>query len=258
MKQLIIIFYFLFTTNLVFAQPYIHAHNDYQQPQPLVHAIENKVFSLEADLFLVKGKLRVAHDKKELDAAPKLKSLYLKPIIKLFKKHRGRISADSAYAPVLMLDIKQDGAAVIAAIVKAVKNHRQVFDRNVNPMAVQIVISGDRGVFGQWTSYPSYIFFDGRPHENYDAATLQRVAFISDAYKHYAKPADSTAYKLQQLSAQVHQQNKLLRVWGMPDDYASWKQQMQWGIDIINTDKVFDCKAFFNSKFKSQNSKSYH
>ncbi len=250
MKHLFNIILFLFSGNLVFAQPFIHAHNDYQQLQPLVHAVQYNVFSLEADLFLVNGKLRVAHDKEELATAPKLKSLYLKPIIKLFKKHRGRISADSAYAPVLMLDIKQDGAAVIAAIVKAVKNHRQVFDRSVNPLAVQIVISGDRGVFGQWTSYPSFIFFDGRPHENYDAATLQRVAFISDAYKNYAKPADSTAYKLQQLSAQVHQQNKLLRIWGMPDNEESWQQQMHWGIDIINTDKVAECVSKLKVKSK--------
>ena len=205
---------------------------------------------MEADLFLVKGKLLVAHDKEELDAAPKLKSLYLKPIIKLFKKHQGRISSDTGYAPVLMLDIKENGDAVIAAIVKAVKKHRKVFDRRVNPMAVQIVISGDRGVFGQWTSYPSYIFFDGRPHENYDAATLQRVGFISDAYKNYAKPADSTAYKLQKVSAQVHQQNKLLRIWGMPDNEDSWQLQMQWGIDIINTDKVAECRN--KLKVKSQ------
>ena len=196
-------------------------------------------------MFLVKGKLLVAHDKEELATAPKLKSLYLKPIIKLFKKHRGRISADTGYAPVLMLDLKENGAAVIAAIIKAVKNHYKVFDRSINPMAVQIVISGDRGAISQWTSYPSYIFFDGRPNENYDAATLQRVAFISDAYKNYAKPADSTAYKLQKVSAQVHQQNKLLRIWGMPDNKDLWYQQMQWGIDIINTDKVEECREFF-------------
>ncbi len=241
MKHLLSIFLFLFTVNLILAQPHIHAHNDYQQPQPLTHAIHNKVFSLEADVFLVKSKLLVAHDTKELATAPKLKSLYLKPIIKLFKKHQGRISTDTAYAPVLMLDIKQNGAAAMAAIVKAVKSHRKVFDRSVNPMAVQIVISGDRGAISQWTSYPSYIFFDGRPHENYDAATLQRVGFISDAYKNYASPADSAAYKLQQVSGQVHQQNKLLRIWGMPDDAASWQQQQQLGIDIINTDKVAEC-----------------
>ncbi len=245
MKHLIIIFFFLFTSNLVFAQPHIHAHNDYQQPQPLDHAIQHKVYSLEADVFLKNGKLLVAHDKEELATAPKLKSLYLKPIIKLFKKHQGRISADTAYAPVLMIDIKDDGAAAIAAIVKAVKNHHRVFDRSINPMAVQIVISGNRGAISQWIAYPAYIFFDGRPRENYDAATLQRVGFISDAYKNYASPADSTAYKLQQVSAQVHRQNKLLRIWGMPDDAASWQRQQQLGIDIINTDKVAECSSFF-------------
>ncbi len=45
----------------------------------------------------------------------------------------------------------------MAAIVKAVKSHRKVFDRSVNPLAVQIVISGDRGAISQWTSYPSYV-----------------------------------------------------------------------------------------------------
>lgn len=245
MKFFLTIFLFLFTSNLVFSQPHIHAHNDYQQPQPLTHAIHNKVFSLEADVFLVKGKLLVAHDREELATAPKLKSLYLKPVIKLFKKHQGRIGADTVYAPVLMLDIKQNGTSAIAAIVKSVKAHRKVFDRSVNHLAVQIVISGDRGAISQWTSYPSYIFFDGRPPENYDAATLQRVGFISDSYKNYASPADSAVYKLQQVSGQVHQQNKLLRIWGMHDDAASWQQQQQLGIDIINTDRVAECAAFF-------------
>jgi alkaline phosphatase len=107
MKHLLSIFLFLFTVNLLFAQPHIHAHNDYQQPQPLVHAVHNKVFSLEADVFLVKDKLLVAHDTKELFTVPKLKSLYLKPVIKLFKKHQGRISADTDYSPVLMLNINK-------------------------------------------------------------------------------------------------------------------------------------------------------
>ena len=247
MKPFLTILLFLLTTNLVFAQSYIHAHNDYLQPKPLVDAVEHQLYSLEVDLFLVKGKLLVAHSAKELEAAPKFKSLYLKPIIKLYKKHQGRISADTAYAPVLMLDIKENGLAVLPAIIKTLKKHRNVFDRSVNPMAMQIVISGDRGDIGKWTSYPSYIFFDGRPQETYDAAALQRVAFISDTYKNYASPPDSTAYKMQKLSAKVHRQNKLLRVWGMPDNAITWQLHKEFGIDIINTDKVAESSSFMRA-----------
>lgn len=140
------------------AQSRIHAHNDYQQPEPLTNALRHKVFSIEADVYLSGNKLLVAHDKKELAVARTLESLYLQPIIKLFRQHEGTISKDSSYTPVLMIDIKENGEAVIAQLIRLVSKQRSVFDRSVNAKAVQLVISGDRGPSPKWTSYPSYIF----------------------------------------------------------------------------------------------------
>ena len=143
-------------------QTLIHAHNDYQKPEPLTNALRDKVFSIEADVYLSDNRLLVAHDKKELSAAKGLDNLYLKPIIELFRRHNGTISEDSSYTPVLMIDIKENGEAAIAQLIKLVSIYRSVFDRSVNTKAVQLVISGDRGASSTWTSYPSYIFFDGR------------------------------------------------------------------------------------------------
>ena len=229
---------------------HIHAHNDYQKPEPLTNALQHKAFSIEADIYLSGNKLLVAHDKKELTTAKTLDSLYLQPIIELFRRHKGTITEDSNYAPVLMIDIKESrslsgGEGAIAQLIKLVSMHRSVFDRSVNTKAVQLVISGDRGSSSKWTSYPSYIFFDGRPTEIYDSATLQRVAFISDNWIGYNRPPADDHKRLKDVVKKVHDMGKLLRLWASPDNTDSWKLQQQTGIDIINTDKVAECRNYF-------------
>ena len=245
MKHLLLFILFTLTSFLSFAQPFIHAHNDYQKQEPLTNALHNKVFSIEADIYLSGNKLLVAHDKNELSTAKTLNSLYLQPIIKLFRQHDGAISADSNYTTALMIDIKDNGEAAIAELIKLLAPHRSVFDRSVNAKAVQVVLSGDRGSVSKWVSYPSYIFLDGRPNEVYDSATLQRVAFFSDSYFNYINPPDSSNTRIEKLAKKVHGMGKLLRLWAIPDNPASWLRLQQLGIDIINTDKVEECRNYF-------------
>lgn len=111
-----------------------------------------------------------------------------------------------------MIDIKENSEAVITQLVKLLSPYRDVFDRTVNPKAVQVVLSGERGTVQQWTQWPSYILFDGRPDEIYDSATLQRLAFISDSYMNYANNKDSIESSLQRLVKKVHGMGKLLRL----------------------------------------------
>jgi alkaline phosphatase len=186
----------------------------------------------------------VAHDKKDTAAAPLLDSLYLQPIIKLFKQQHGRISHSKTYTPVLMIDVKDNSEAVLPALVQLVAKHLSVFDRSVNAMAVQLVISGNRGAVSTWASHPSYILFDGRPAEVYDSAALQRVAFISDNYSYYVSKQDSTSH-IAALVKKVHSMGKMLRLWGIPDYATSWQRLRDLGVDIINTDKVGECREYF-------------
>ena len=253
---------FLFTGATTTAQPpFIHAHNDFQKAEPLINALRYRAYSIEADVFLVNDTLRVAHEENELANAPSLWNLYLQPIINLFADNNGHISPDTAYAPVLMIDIKKSSRAVLANLVQTLSAHPSEFDRSVNPHAVQIIISGDRpprkkteedpgGEFS-WTRYPRYIFFDGRPKETYDSATLQRVAMISDSYFNYVIPSDSIDHHIRQLVQQVHSMGKLLRLWATPDSPNSWEHLQKWGVDIINTDKVAECRNFFAGKAES-------
>jgi hypothetical protein len=231
------------------AQVLIHSHNDYQQPLPFTNAIQNKVFSLEADVYLVDSLLMVAHDKKDITGSNTLWNMYLQPFIALYIQHKGFVSTDKFYKPVLVIDIKENGTAVIAQLVQLLDKHRNVFDRSVNTAAVQVVLSGDRGPISKWSSYPAYILFDGRPYETYDSTTFQRVAFISDTYLNYFNKQDSIRNNnLLALVKKIHTSGKLLRVWGMPDDATSWQLEYNSGIDIINTNKVAECRDYFLKK----------
>ncbi len=231
----------IFFSSVAIGQPLIHAHNDYQQAAPLTNALRYKVFSIEADVYLYNNKLLVAHSTKELPAAPTLDSIYLQPIAELFATHNGRISNDTSYAPILMIDIKENGEAVLAKLLSMLQPHRSVFDQTINKQAVQIVISGDRGPITAWNSYAPMLFFDGRPYEVYDSTTLQRVAFISDGYANYK---DNTK-GIEQAAAAIHAKQKLFRLWGYADTPAGWQQVLQWGVDIVNTDKVAECREHF-------------
>src|SRR6185436_13708656 len=136
----------LFVVGIGFAQlPLIHAHNDYQKTEPLTNALRNKVFSIEADVYLFNGELRVAHDKNELTTAPTLDALYLRPISDRMILHKNLISIDSNYLPVLMIDIKENSKGVLAKLLENLNSYPSSFSRIDNPNAVQVVISGDRG-----------------------------------------------------------------------------------------------------------------
>lgn len=248
MKVFLLAILFILPRFQVFAQPRIHAHNDYQKPEPLTNALRHKVFSIEADIYPSGNRLLVAHDKKEFANAPALDSLYLRPIIELFHRYNGMISEDSSYTPMLMIDIKENGEAALALLIKLVSAHRSVFDRSFNAKAVQLVISGDRGPSSRWSAYPLYILFDGRPDEVYDSVTLQRIAFISDSYLKYINRRDSTDRLIRQVAEKVHDMGRLFRLWATPDNPESWKLQQQQGIDIINTDRVEECRNNFLKK----------
>src|SRR5438874_5130274 len=70
-----------------------HAHNDYAHPRPLIDALDQGFCSVEADVYLVDGKLLVAHDKKDVKPDRTLEKLYLDPLRERVKANGGRVYA---------------------------------------------------------------------------------------------------------------------------------------------------------------------
>ncbi len=236
-----LIFSFLLLYNTCSAQVKIHAHNDYEKQNPLTNALKYRVFSVEADVFFGEHELYVAHSRIEITAAKTLNALYIQPIITLFNQNKGHVSTDTSYRLALVIDIKEKGEQVIQQLIKLLNPYTLQFNRRTNRHAVQIIISGDRGPLQKWADYPEYLYFDGRPYEEYDSLTLQRIAMISDSYTRYADSID----KKKLVINKVHRQGKLLRFWGAPDNKKSWDSLHSLGVDIINTDQVEACSQYF-------------
>ncbi len=229
------------STPTAFAQK-IHAHNDYAQPRPFANAYEQRADFIEADIWLQDGKLVVSHDKPQA-GAPTLDSLYLQPIVALFKQHTDRVSRDRDYTFGLVVDVKDNQAEVLPKLLAMLQQNLVCFNRSANPRAVQVIVSGNRPKIDQYLDY-QLIQFDGRPNEVYDQETLGRVALISDSFRSYSRwdgtgdLPDLDREKLKRVIKRAHSDGKPIRFWAIPDTPTAWKQLKRLGVDVINTDKV--------------------
>ena len=251
MKGLIVFALGLMIAESAFAQVKIHSHNDYLQKQPFFLAYANKVDEMEADIFLVGDSILVAHSKKEVKSSNTLYNLYLKPIAEAFKEHKNKVSDDKKYTFSLMIDVKENWDAVYPNLKREIEKYGEIFNRNGQKTAIQIVISGSRPEQSAFNTYPKWLFFDGLPNISYAKKDLERVTMISDNFSTYSKWKGSgeipeeDKVKLKNLIAQAHKLNKPIRFWGAPDTEACWKQLVELGADIINTDKIAESKLYF-------------
>ncbi|RYG27908.1 MAG: alkaline phosphatase, partial [Chitinophagaceae bacterium] len=114
------------------AQTRVHAHNDYLNAEPCTAAYKSGAWSIEADVFLVNGKIMVAHTRDEVKEGATLEEMYLQKIKNL--------TAEKGALPMqLMIDIKDDFSATYPVLEQVLKPYFTSF-RN----KVQVTISGKR------------------------------------------------------------------------------------------------------------------
>lgn len=209
-----------------------------------MEAYEQRADFIEADVYLVNGKLVVAHTRNEIDTTRTLERLYIEPILQLFAQNKGKVSPDRKYTFNLVIDIKDKAAEVMPIIVGMIHQNMEAFNRQVNPNAIQVIISGNRPKINDYIEYPHFILFDGRPGEVYDDETLRHVGLISDNFSSYSRwdgtgdISEDDRSKLKRIIKRAHDQGKPIRFWAIPDNANAWKQLRKLGVDIINTDKV--------------------
>lgn len=253
-KFILAITLFLFSNGLS-AQILVHAHNDYSHAHPFHDSFHEKANSIEADVFPVNNTLMVAHAKEAIRNGYTLKNMYIDPIINLFKKHGDKtVSDDTTYTFYLMIDIKEQWDSVLPLLINTLQQHPACFNRQVNPKAVQVFISGERPPDSTFHTYPPEIMFDGLPGKKYTPEDLEKIVMISTDFHIYSswngegKLPKQDAFKLKQVITAVHQLHKRVRFWGAPDTQACWEALVALGADVINTDQVKACKTFLDER----------
>ena len=121
-----------------------YAHNDYDNPQPLFDALRLGYRGVEADVFLVEGELRVAHDRKLARSGRTLQSLYLDPLREIVGRC-GRVCPDSA--PFLLnVEIKEASPATFDSLISLLRRYSEILSGVAHGVerskAVEVVLVG--------------------------------------------------------------------------------------------------------------------
>nr|WP_311132419.1 phosphatidylinositol-specific phospholipase C/glycerophosphodiester phosphodiesterase family protein [Nonomuraea gerenzanensis] len=236
--------------------PRAHAHNDYEHERPLLDALDHGFTSVEADIYLVDGELRVGHDPEDLRPGRTLQSLYLDPLARLVR--HGGVYPRSRQQLQLLVDIKNNGAATYTELDKVLQGYRKLLTSyhkgRVKPGAVTVVISGDRPRELMAAQERRYAFYDGRMAD-LGQGNPSLIPLISDNWTNHftwtgagEMPA-AERDKLRQIVATAHRDGQRVRFWATPDVAgpardALWRELVAADVDHINTDDLAGLAAF--------------
>ena len=227
--------------------PQAHAHNDYEHPRPLYDALDHGYCSVEADIFLVDGKLLVAHERSRLQPNRSLESLYLNPLRKRIEANGGAVYPGGP-ALSLLIDIKSDGPATYRALHELLRSYADILtsvkDGQVRPGPVLAIISGNcprELIRSQATRYAG---IDGRLSDLTANDPPHLMPLISDRWsKHFrwrgeGRMPEAERQRLEEIVTQVHRSGRRLRFWATPHNEPMARALLAAKVDLIGSDNL--------------------
>ena len=230
-----------------------HAHNDYEHKRPLFDALECGFCSVEADIWLVDGRLLVAHDRNQVKPERTLQSLYLDPLRDRARRNDGRVYPNGPEV-ILLVDVKSDAGKTYTALRDVLKEYADVLTEfhsgSTATNAVTVIISGnrDRNVMSNETVRCAAL--DGRLEDLDSNASSHFIPLVSESWTKIFKwrgagpmPKEEKQ-KLQQTVTKAHAQGRKVRFWATPDQPEVWKELLDAGVDLLNADDLAGLQKF--------------
>jgi len=230
-----------------------HAHNDYLHARPLLDALEHGFCSVEADVWLVNGRLLVAHDRDKVKPERTLEALYLDSLRERVKQNGGRVHPGGP-AITLLIDVKSDAETTYAALRDVLRQYADfltVFRTNATETkAVTVILSGNRALNTLAREEVRFAALDGRLSDLDGTSSPHLMPLISDRWSTAFRwrgvgpmPEDERR-KLKSLVTQAHAQGRRIRFWAVPDSPLGWRELLAAGVDLINTDNLDGLEKF--------------
>ena len=220
-----------------------HSHNDYENATPFTLAFTNGFGSIEADVFSINDTLFVAHNRQDIRADRTLKILYLDPLVNALRSDKKR-------KLILLVDVKDDYKITLPLLNRELSSVKNLLSNHSIGKSLTIVISGNRPAPEHYKDYPDFIFFDDDLKLPHTPEEWKRVYMVSLPFyrlsswngKDNISAGDSL--RLKNTIDSVHRAGKQIRFWAAPDNEASWKLQMNLGVDFIGTDRINELTNF--------------
>ena len=242
----------LFAQKIQYTTANAHSHNNYEQPVIFWEAYNQQFGSIEADIYLSpdSSTLWVAHHQREIEATKRtLDSLYLLPLQTCIRKNNGFVYADHSRSLQLMIDIKTAAVPTLNKLITVLRKYPEL----INTPSLKIVISGNRPDPSTYSSWPSFIWFDGNIDINYSETSLSRVVMMSEPLTRYSKwngkgrLTGEEELVVQEVIRKSHALKKPIRLWAIPDSINTWYALMKLEVDYINTDRINELALFLKS-----------
>lgn len=234
-----------------------HAHNDYEHARPLLDALDQGFCSVEADIYLVDGKLLVAHERSQVKPERTLQALYLDPIRDRVRAHQGRVHPGEPHFN-LLIDLKTEAEPTYLRLREVLAGYREMLtefrpDRTTTN-AVTVILSGNRP-FKLMEAEPERLAaLDGRLPDLETNPNPHLVPLVSDNWRNFftwngtdVMPSEERI-KLRVLVAKAHAQGRRIRFWAAADRVEVWEAQAKAGVDFINTDKLAELASYLKGK----------
>jgi glycerophosphoryl diester phosphodiesterase family protein len=233
-----------------------HAHNDYEHTRPLFDALDQGFCSVEADIYLVEGKLLVAHDRDKVRPERTLQALYLDPLRDRARQNGGRVYRGGP-SITLLIDVKSGAEETYAALRSVLQEYASVLTKfsptATETNAITVIVSGNRARQMMASEKVRYAAYDGRL-EDLDAADSRHfIPLVSESWSRVSKwrgagqmPADETE-RLAALVRKAHEQGRRVRFWATPDTPSMWTELSRAGVDLINADDLVALARFLRA-----------
>jgi hypothetical protein len=230
-----------------------HAHNDYEHARPLLDALDRGFCSIEADVYLVEGRLLVAHDRKDVKPERTLEALYLESLRERVRHNGGRVFRDGP-AVMLFVDLKSEAASTYAALHRVLESYAEMLTTFRNgereERAITVIVSGNRPMTEMAAQAVRYAALDGRKEDLESGTPATLVPIVSENWRkvftwHWQGEMPATEREaLQAWVKRAHAHGRKMRFWNTPDRPEAWKVLADAGVDVIGTDDLAALQRF--------------
>lgn len=236
-----------------------YAHNDQQFNYPLLDALKLGISYIEVDIHLIKNEIYVSHRRPLLPIKNNtLTKRYLHPLFQLFQQ----INTHQNYfldTPLhLFLDIKTNGKKTYHALEKQLQPYLSIFEKTAknktHPFA-KIILTGNKPMENILAEKNQLVSLDGRINDLKDNYPQEIMPIISANYNKlfgYSLFSNHLSDKkinlLREIADEVHSQNKLFRLWNIPEKETVWEKLLQNGVDLISTDNINKLSTFLKNQ----------
>jgi hypothetical protein len=238
--------------------PNAFAHNDYRHRRPLFDALQNGYTNIEADIFLERDHIIVAHINPFFKRNRTLETLYLKPLSEIIEKNNGQVYKGYNQPVILMIDVKTGAKNTYNALKPLLEKYRPILSSydhgKFSPGAVTVVLSGHKPynlIKGEETRLA---FIDEDLRKTFKDTTTANVYPMSSckyskllAWTGNGAIPENERLRLCAYVDMAHKNREKVRLWASPEKAVVWKELLKCGVDLINTDKLVSLKNFLIS-----------